>query len=109
MINITERAEAKIVSNIAKRGRGQGIKVGVKTTGCSGLAYVLEYVDEVPCRWDWVEYDITAGAKVWIEEKDLVYIDGLTIDYVRRGLNEGFDFINPKEAARCGCGESFTV
>jgi len=109
MISVTERAGDKIVSNIAKRGRGQGIKVGVKTTGCSGLAYVLEYVDEVPCQWDWVEYDIADGAKIWVEEKDLVYIDGLVIDYVKRGLNEGFDFINPKEAARCGCGESFTI
>ena len=109
MITITETAAKKIISNIAKRGHGQGIKVGVKTTGCSGLAYVLEYVDQVPCSWDWVEYDIGEGAKVWVTQKDLVYIDGLEIDYVRKGLNEGFDFINPKETARCGCGESFTI
>jgi iron-sulfur cluster assembly protein len=109
MITLTERAGDKIVSNIKKRGRGQGIKVGVKTTGCSGLAYVLEYVDEAPCTWDWVEIDVKDGAKIWINEKDRVYLAGLVIDYVKRGLNEGFDFINPNESARCGCGESFTV
>ena len=109
MITITETAAKKIISNITKRGSGQGVKVGVKTTGCSGLAYVLEYVDQAPCDWDWVEHDIGSGAKVWVTQKDLVYIDGLEIDYVRKGLNEGFDFINPKEAARCGCGKSFTI
>ena len=108
MITLTERAADKITSNLVKRGRGQGIKVGVKTTGCSGLAYVLEYLDEAPCTWDWTEYEKN-GAKAWVNQKDLAYIDGLTIDYVRKGLNEGFDFINPKESARCGCGESFTV
>jgi iron-sulfur cluster assembly protein len=108
MITITETAAKKIVSNIARRGQGVGIKVGVKTTGCSGLAYVLEYLDEAPCTWDWTEHE-KDGARVWINAKDLAYIDGLEIDYVRKGLNEGFDFINPKEAARCGCGESFTI
>ena len=108
MITLTERAADKIVSNISKRGRGVGIKVGVKTTGCSGLAYVLEYIDEVPPRWDLVQYE-QGDARVYVEQKDLAYIDGLTIDYVRKGLNEGFDFINPKESARCGCGESFTI
>jgi iron-sulfur cluster assembly protein len=108
MITITETAAKKIVSNIAKRGRGQGIRVGVKTTGCSGLAYVLEYIDEAPCTWEWHEYE-RDGAKVWVNTKDLAYLDGLEIVYVRQGLNEGFDFKNPKEAARCGCGESFTI
>lgn len=108
MITITEIAAKKIVSNIEKRGSGVGIKVGVKTTGCSGLAYVLEYMDEAPCTWDWTEYEAN-GARVWVNQKDLVYIDGLEIDYARQGLNEGFDFKNPREAARCGCGESFTV
>ena len=108
MITITETAAKKIVSNIQKRGRGQGIKVGVKTTGCSGLAYVLEYLDEAPCTWDWTEYE-KDGAKVWITAKDSVYLGGLEIDYVRKGLNEGFEFNNPKEKALCGCGESFTI
>ena len=108
MITITESAAKKIVSNITKRGSGVGIKVGVKTTGCSGLAYVLEYLDQAPGTEDWVRYE-QAGAVVWVTGRDLVYMDGLEIDYVRKGLNEGFDFINPKEAARCGCGESFTI
>ena len=108
MITITETAAKKIVSNIIKRGSGVGIKVGVKTTGCSGLAYVLEYLDQAPGTQDWFKYE-QDGATVWITGKDLVYLNGLTIDYTRQGLNEGFDFKNPKEAARCGCGESFTI
>jgi iron-sulfur cluster assembly protein len=108
MITITETAAKKIVSNIAKRGSGVGIRVGVKTTGCSGLAYVLEYVDQEPVTQDWCRYE-QDGAVVWVTGKDLVYIDGLEIDYTRQGLNEGFDFSNPKESARCGCGESFTI
>jgi iron-sulfur cluster assembly protein len=108
MITITETAAKKIVSNITKRGLGVGIKVGVKTTGCSGLAYVMEYLDQPPVTRDWLKYE-QGGAVVWITGKDLVYLDGLTIDYVRQGLNEGFDFKNPQEAARCGCGESFTI
>lgn len=108
MITITEAAAKKIVSNIAKRGSGVGIKVGVKTTGCSGLAYVLEYIDQVPVTRDWFKYE-QDDATVWVTGKDLVYLDGLTINYTRQGLNEGFDFINEKEKARCGCGESFTI
>ena len=108
MISITDKASNKIQHTIQKRGKGLGIRIGVKTTGCSGLAYVLEYLDEAPCTWDWTEYE-RDGARVWVNAKDLAYIDGLEIDYVRKGLNEGFDFINPKEAARCGCGESFTI
>jgi iron-sulfur cluster assembly protein len=108
MITITETAAKKIVSNIDKRGRGQGIKVGVKTTGCSGLAYVLEYVDQAPVTQDWFRFEHN-GATIWVTGKDLVYLDGLVIDYTRQGLNEGFDFKNPQEAARCGCGSSFTV
>jgi iron-sulfur cluster assembly protein len=108
MITITETAARKIVSNIDKRGTGVGIKVGVKTTGCSGLAYVLEYLDQAPVTRDWFKYE-QDGAVVWVTGKDLAYLDGLTIDYTRQGLNEGFDFINEREKARCGCGESFTV
>jgi iron-sulfur cluster assembly protein len=108
MITITETAAKKIVSNIAKRGSGVGIKVGVKTTGCSGLAYVLEYLDTPPITSDWFKFE-QDGAVIWVTGKDIVYLDGLEIDYARQGLNEGFDFKNPKEAARCGCGESFTI
>jgi iron-sulfur cluster assembly protein len=108
MITITETAAKKIVSNITKRGSGVGIKVGVKTTGCSGLAYVMEYLDHVPTTRDWFQYQ-HHGATVWVNGRDSVYLDGVEIDYVRKGLNEGFEFNNPKEKARCGCGESFTV
>ena len=108
MITITERAAGKIKMNIVKRGRGIGIKVGVRTTGCSGLAYVLEYVDDVSSVKDYNLYN-DYDANVWIQPKDLAYIEDMTIDYVTKGLNEGFEFINPKEKARCGCGESFTI
>jgi iron-sulfur cluster assembly protein len=108
MITITDAAAKRIVDNIQKRGHGQGIKIGVKTTGCSGLAYILEYIDEVPNSQDWVEYQ-KEGAMIWIHSNDITYLKGLEIDYVRKGLNEGFEFRNPQEKARCGCGESFTI
>jgi iron-sulfur cluster assembly protein len=108
VITITETAAAKIISNIQKRGSGVGIRVGVKTTGCSGLAYVLEYLDQVPVTRDWFSYE-QSGATVWVTGRDSVYLDGVEIDYVRKGLNEGFEFNNPREKARCGCGSSFTV
>ena len=88
------------------RGHGLGIRVGVKTTGCSGMAYVIEYVD-VPRAEDisFVSYSI----HIFVDPKSLTYLDGVEMDWVRNGLNEGFDFKNPQEKARCGCGESFTV
>ena len=108
MITITERAAGRIKMNITKRGRGIGIKVGVKTTGCSGLAYVLEYVDQVSAVADYQYYE-EFGANIWVASKDLTYIDGLSIDYVKKGLNEGFEFRNPNSKGECGCGESFTI
>lgn len=109
MIKLTERAAEKIKSNLLKRGRGVGIRVGVKTTGCSGLAYVLEYVDTHLVGLKEGELVYHSNPVVVADRKDMPYLNGLTIDYVKRGLNEGFEFINPNEAARCGCGESFTV
>jgi len=106
MINITEKAASKISNNLDKRGHGIGIRIGVKTTGCSGLAYVLEYVDKLNDD-DTVFAD--NGVQVIVDGKSLVVLDGLLIDYVRQGLNEGFEFTNPKEKSRCGCGESFTM
>ena len=106
MITVTEKAASKISSNLSKRGHGIGIRIGVKTTGCSGLAYVLEYVDKLNDD-DTVFAD--SGVQVIVDGKSLVVLDGLLIDYVRQGLNEGFEFTNPKEKARCGCGESFTI
>ena len=106
MITLTEKAINKIAQNINKRGHGVGIRVGVRTTGCSGLAYVLEYVDKFD-KIDWAAKFNTF--EVFVSPKDAPYLDGLTIDYVRQGLNEGFEFINPNEKDRCGCGESFRI
>jgi iron-sulfur cluster assembly protein len=108
MITVTELASTKIKSLLEKRGGGLGIRIGVRTTGCSGLAYTLEYVDVAPVTRDQFVYE-SNDVKVWVDGKSLVYLDNMTVDWRRQGLNEGFDFINSKEAARCGCGESFTV
>ena len=108
MITLTEVASKKIKQNLERRGKGAGIRLGVKTTGCSGLSYTIEYVDEYTA-----EIGVTNFAQkdfvVLVDAKSLVYLDGLTIDWVRNGLNEGFDFANPNERDRCGCGESFRV
>jgi len=106
MITVTTTASKKIQQTIQKRGKGLGVRVGVKTTGCSGLAYVLEYVDDPN------EYDIKVdcnGCSLFVDPKSSAYIQGMVVDYVRNGLNEGFEFSNPNERDRCGCGESFRV
>lgn len=108
MITLTELAAEKVKNNIAKRGQGLGIMLGVRTTGCSGLAYKLEYVDHPPVTRDYMHYTCH-GVDIWVSGRDLVYLNGMKMDWVRQGLNEGFDFINPNESARCGCGESFTI
>jgi iron-sulfur cluster assembly protein len=108
MIILTEIAARKVRQHIDKRGRGHGIMIGVRTTGCSGLAYKLEYVDNPPITKDYMTFE-SNGIKVYVNGRDLPYIDGLTMDYKRQGLNEGFEFINPKEKDRCGCGESFRI
>jgi iron-sulfur cluster assembly protein len=108
MITVTDTANKKILQLLSRRGKGIGIRLGVKTTGCSGLAYTLEYVDSYT-----VEEGVTNFAQpefvVLVDAKNLVYLNGLTMDWVRNGLNEGFDFKNPNERDRCGCGESFRV
>jgi iron-sulfur cluster assembly protein len=106
MIQLTELAAKKVLKHIEKRGQGIGIMIGVRTTGCSGLAYKLEYVDQTDN--DVIKYE-SHGVNVFVSPKDTPYINGLTMDYKRQGLNEGFEFINPNETARCGCGESFRV
>jgi iron-sulfur cluster assembly protein len=106
MITVTEPASKKIQQTIRKRGKGIGIRVGVKTTGCSGLAYVLEYVD-TPAEHD-IMIDCN-GCSLFVDPKSSAYMQGMTVDYVRTGLNEGFEFSNPNERDRCGCGESFRV
>lgn len=108
MITLTDQASDKVKQHLEKRGKGLGIRIGVKTTGCSGLAYVLEYVDVVPVTRDQFVYE-SNGVKVWIDGKSMPYVNGLTMDWQKKGLNEGFEFINPNERDRCGCGESFRV
>ena len=106
MITITENAAKYINSYLAKRGKGLGVRLGVKTSGCSGMAYNLEFVDEVN------EDDLIFeehGARVYIDPKSLVYLDGTQVDYTKEGLQEGFKFENPNVKDSCGCGESFHV
>jgi len=108
MIKLTDLAKEKIQQLLKQRGRGAGIRLGVKTTGCSGLAYTLEYVDEYTA-----ESGVTNFAQdnfvVLVDAKSLAYLNGVTLDWTKKGLNEGFDFINPNERDRCGCGESFRI
>ena len=102
-ISLTEAAARHVSSYLAKRGKGVGVRLGVKTTGCSGLAYQLEYVDEVAPEDQMFEQH---GVKLMIDPKSLAYIDGTELDYVREGLNEGFKFSNPRAKDRRGRGES---
>ncbi len=106
MVSLSELAAEKVKQQLERRGKGLGIRVGIKTTGCSGLAYVLEYVD-TPTEAD-MSF-VSFGTHVFVDPKSLAYLDGVHIDWVKNGLNEGFDFINPNERDRCGCGESFRV
>lgn len=106
MIYLTDKAANKIKQQLSRREKGIGIRIGVKTTGCSGLAYVLEYVDQ-PNELD--KKIECLGCDIYIDPKSCPYLQGMTIDYVRNGLNEGFEFKNPNERDRCGCGESFRI
>lgn len=105
-VTLSEAAARHVNRYLAKRGKGVSVRLGVKTTGCSGLAYTLEYVDELAPEDLVFE---AHGAKVLVDPKSLAYIDGTQLDYVREGLNEGFRFNNPNERDKCGCGESFRV
>ena len=105
-ITLTPAAAQHVSRYLSRRGQGLGVRLGVTTTGCSGLAYKLEYVDEQQPE-DLVFED--HGVKVLIDPKSLAYIDGTELDFVREGLNEGFKVNNPNERDRCGCGESFRV
>ena len=105
-ITLTEAAALHVSRYLSRRGKGLGVRLGVKTSGCSGLAYKLEYVDEAEPEDIIFE---NHGVKVLIDPKSLAYIDGTQLDFVREGLNEGFRFSNPNERDRCGCGESFRV
>ena len=105
-ITLTKKAADRVEKYLASRGKGIGLKLGVKTTGCSGMAYTLEFLDE-PNPEDQIfeSFDI----KIFVDPKSLVYIDGTELDFAREGLNEGFKFNNPNVKDECGCGESFTV
>lgn len=105
-ITMTEAAADRVHTFLNGRGQGIGVRLGVKTSGCSGLAYVLEFVDELD-EDDAVFED--RGVKVIVDKKSLVYLDGTELDYGKEGLNEGFKFNNPNVQDECGCGESFKV
>ncbi len=105
-ISLTSAAADHIGRYLARRGKGIGLRLGVKTTGCSGLAYKLEYADATQAEDVIFE---SHGVKVLVDPKSLAYIDGTELDFVREGLNEGFKFNNPNVRSECGCGESFQV
>jgi iron-sulfur cluster assembly protein len=106
MITLTEKAASHVQSFLAKRGRGVALRLGVRTSGCSGMAYKLEFADAI--NPDDLQFDCH-GVKVVIDPKSLPYLGGTELDYTREGLNEGFKFRNPNVKDQCGCGESFNV
>jgi iron-sulfur cluster assembly protein len=105
-ITLTPSAAEHVAGSLTKRGKGVGLRVAVRTSGCSGLAYKLEYADEI--RGDDHRFD-SHGVTVVVDPKSLPYLDGTELDYAREGLNEGFRFNNPNVKDECGCGESFNV
>jgi iron-sulfur cluster assembly protein len=105
-ITLTDTAAKRVKTFLANRGKGEGLRLGVKTTGCSGMAYVLEFVDAIE---DDDKVFESNGVKIIIDPKSLLYLDGTELDYGKEGLNEGFKFNNPNVKDTCGCGESFTV
>jgi iron-sulfur cluster assembly protein len=105
-ITLTESAAGHVQRSLSKRGKGLGLRVGVRTSGCSGLAYKLEFADQA--QPGDLEFE-SHGVKVLVDPKSLQYIDDTELDYTREGLNEGFKFRNPKVKDECGCGESFNV
>ncbi len=105
-ITLTESAAERVQKFLSNRGKGVGLRLGVKTTGCSGMAYVLEFVDAVEPEDQVFE---SYGVHVIVNPKSLVYLDGTELDYGKEGLNEGFKFNNPNVKDSCGCGESFNI
>ena len=106
LIKITNRAKQRFKEQLEQRGKGIGILVGVKKTGCSGYTYTLEFAEKWNAEDHLTIYD---DLYVWVSKDATKYLEGMTVDYVKQGLNEKFEFINPNESGRCGCGESFTV
>jgi iron-sulfur cluster assembly protein len=105
-VTLPDTAARHVARFIEKRGKGLGLRLGVRTTGCSGMAYKLEFVDSANPEDTMFE---SQGIKIFVDPKSLPYLEGMELDFAREGLNEGFKFNNPNEKARCGCGESFTV
>lgn len=105
-ISMTPAAAERVRAFLDNRGKGIGLRVGIKTTGCSGMAYVLEFVDELNPDDETFSID---GVTLVVDAKSLVFIDGTELDFQKEGLNEGFKFNNPNVKGECGCGESFTV
>jgi iron-sulfur cluster assembly protein len=105
-ITLTEKAASHVQNHLARRGKGIGLRLGVRTSGCSGLAYRLEYADSI--NPEDVQFE-SHGVKVVIDQKSLAFLEGTQLDYTKEGLNEGFKFSNPNVKDECGCGESFNV
>lgn len=105
-IHLTESAARQIQRSLAKRGKGVGLRLGVKSVGCSGLAYTFDYADEVGANDALFE---SHDAKVVVDKEALKFLDGTTVDFARQGLKEAFRFENPNAKNECGCGESFSV
>ncbi|MFO7603012.1 MAG: iron-sulfur cluster assembly protein IscA [Gammaproteobacteria bacterium] len=105
-VTLTESAANHVKNFLANRGKGEGLRLGVRTSGCSGMAYVLEFADVIGEEDQVFESN---GVKVIIDPKSLIYLEGTELDYAKEGLNEGFQFNNPNVKDSCGCGESFTV
>jgi iron-sulfur cluster assembly protein len=105
-VSMTERAAQHVAAFISKRGRGVGVRLGVRTSGCSGMAYKLEYAD-APNPED-TEFQ-SHGVRIFVDAQSLAYLDGTELDFVREGLNQGFKFNNPRAKDSCGCGESFRI
>jgi len=105
-VTMTPAAAERVKSFMHNRGKGLGLRLGIKTTGCSGLAYVLEFVDDLNEDDQLFSID---DVNIIIDGKSLVYLNGIELDFVKEGLNEGFKFVNPNAKGECGCGESFNV
>ena len=105
-VTLTEKAASHVQSFLAKRGKGVALRVGVRTSGCSGMAYKLEFADAIEASD--LQFE-SHGVRVVVDPKSLPYVDGTELDYTREGLNEGFKFRNPNVKDECGCGESFNV
>ncbi|WP_025673725.1 iron-sulfur cluster assembly protein IscA [Salinivibrio socompensis] len=105
-ITMTQAASDRVRAFLDNRGKGIGLRLGVRTSGCSGMAYIIEFADELQEGDQVFEYD---DVKVIVDGKSLLYLDGTELDFVKEGLNEGFQFNNPNVSSECGCGESFNV